>query len=76
MRAIFTDYLICKLSSEVLCNCFLHMCPFHQSLQLIHQHAEKLISIHLLDHIDWLALPILEGMTEALGVEIHFFTHF
>jgi hypothetical protein len=49
---------------------FLLGCALDRVLKAVKEHLEKLLNIHLLEHVCWLALPILEGVTEALRIYV------
>ena len=33
---------------------------FNSALQPVQEHVEVLLNVHLFDHVDWLAFPVLE----------------
>ncbi len=41
---------------------------FNMTLDAIHKHIEKLVYVHLLEDIHWIALVILEGVCEAAWI--------
>lgn len=71
MRARLTDNLVGKLASKVILDGLCLGCAFDCTFQLIKQLGQVLFDIHLLNHVDWVAVPVLEGMAVALGIHVH-----
>jgi len=45
---------------------------FNSALQPVQEHVEVLLNVHLFDHVDWLAFPVLEGVAVGFGADVHF----
>ncbi len=70
MRASLVNQLICKLTTKVLLNDLLLRGSLDQSFELVHEHIEEFIHVHLNEYVRGIAIPILELLAEACWVNI------
>lgn len=52
-------------------NCLRLRSTFDCRLKSVHEHVEIFFDVHLLNNIDWLALPVLKRMAISFWINIH-----
>lgn len=71
MRTVLADDLVCKLASKVILDGLLLGSSLNGCLESVQEHCKVLLDIHLLEHVHWLAFPVLEGVTVTFWVYVH-----
>lgn len=74
MGAPLADHLVGELATKMVLNCLLFGRLFDCCFEAVHEHLHEFFRIHLLKNVDWLALPVLEGVAESFWIDVLFFT--
>ena len=73
MGARFADNFVGQLPSKVILRSFLVWSALDRVLQLVQEHVEVLLNVHLLDNVHCISLPVFKRLTVGFRVDMHLF---